>query len=668
MDIIFHLNDQAFNAKTVEELHEKVKKFFTHDGFTADLEIVGDTVHLHLTEQSYLDAKADLQQIRDLCDQHKFKDAKEKLESFLKKHPFNSEAYRILAQITRQEGNPEKALDICLDALRCDPQNIWALMLMGNIFNQDLHNYETALNYYDKVLEFHPDNMIAVNNIAAIYMEKGDKEKAIQLFKKTIDLDKSYENAYYGIASIYYDNNKFEKAFEYARLGCVQGERRPENPQVSEELRKIMLASAQAITEKYDYQDIYLAIKDILEEEYKAEIREEADKNLKVYAQLQYGPFHGRKYHKVRYNPQRPYIPHLMVHELMHLDLTLEAKHKGSGAKVVYSSNDNQIKFRSKFNSWQKKLTDKIGYTKAVEIIGEVLNGLMVQLMNCPLDLFVEQRMFDKFEAIRPLQLLSLLAQEQENISAIEKTGKANFLPPQIIRASKIMNIVTSMHFEHLYGIRLYQYYKPTKAEFDTATELYEEYKAYYDYKPGEEYELIEYFAETLDLEDFISLSPERDFHKDNESLKQEREEFRESFLTDEDKIMGNSFDGLSDEQKERQDQFYKQHKDGADPAQTMMMAMYMLGALEYFDGKPKSEIQQVAFEIATIGMRGIGPENDYYINALGGKKMGGYQTLAYYYVSWKLFNPEMHKTLQLPFDSAWETAIQLYNAKKGKK
>lgn len=59
---------------------------------------------------------------------------------------------------------------------------------------------------------------------------------------------------------------------------------------------------------------------------------------------------------------------------------------------------------------------------------------------------------------------------------------------------------------------------------------------------------------------------------------------------------------------------------------------------------------------------------NDYVIHALGDKKMGGYQTLAYYYVSWKLFNPELHKSLQLPFDSAWETAQQLFNARKGSK
>lgn len=669
MDIIFQLHDNAFDAKNIDELHEKVKKFFTKDGISADVQILGDTVMVHFTEQELEQAQKDIQTVRNLCDQHKFDQARKILDAFLKKHPFHSEAYRLLAQITREEGDSEKALDICIDALRCDPKNIWGLMLMGNIFNQDRHNFDAALKFYNRVLDYFPDNMIAVNNIAAVYAEQGEKEKAVELFKRVIELDKSYENAYFGIASIYYDDNKFEKAFEYARRGCVDGQRRPENPKVSELLRQLMLASAQAITEQYNYHDVYLGIKDTLEEQGRADIREEADEKLKVYAQLQYGPSRGRSYHLLRYNPKRPYIPHLMVHELMHLDMTLDAKNKGIGAQVVYSSSENEGKFHAKFIAWQKKLTSKIGHTKAVEVVNEVFNGLMVQVMNCPLDLFVEQRMFDKFQVIRPIQLLSLLAQEEENIKAIEGTMKAGFLPQQIVRASKIMNIVSSMHFEHLYGIRLYQYYKPTKAEFDTAKELYEEYQAYSDYKPGEEYDLIKFFAETLDLEDFISFSPESEFYFANEEAKREREEFRDSVLDDEDKLKGNSMDGLSDEQKANQDRFYEQHKDGEDPAITMMMAMYMLGALELFDGKPKEFIQKVAFEIATLGMRGISPEvNDYVIHALGDKKMGGYQTLAYYYVSWKLFNPELHKSLQLPFDSAWETAQQLFNARKGSK
>ena len=43
-------------------------------------------------------------------------------------------------------------------------------------------------------------------------------------------------------------------------------------------------------------------------------------------------------------------------------------------------------------------------------------------------------------------------------------------------------------------------------------------------------------------------------------------------------------------------DDFNEQHKDGENPAQTFMMSMYMLGAMEYFEGMPMSEIKKIAF------------------------------------------------------------------------
>lgn len=134
MDIIFQLKNNAFDAKSIEELHEKVKKFFTKDGFSADVKIAGDVVLVHFTQHEIEQDQKNIQKARDLCDQHKFNDARKILETFLKKHPFHSEGYRLLAQITRQEGDSEKALDICLESLKCDPKNIgdsclWAIFL-----------------------------------------------------------------------------------------------------------------------------------------------------------------------------------------------------------------------------------------------------------------------------------------------------------------------------------------------------------------------------------------------------------------------------------------------------------------------------------------------------------------------------------------------------------
>lgn len=77
------------------------------------------------------------------------------------------------------------------------------------------------------------------------------------------------------------------------------------------------------------------------------------------------------------------------------------------------------------------------------------------------------------------------------------------------------MNIVSSIHIEKLFGLRFYQNYKPTKDEVTTAKNLYEEYLAYNDCKPGEEYKLVEYFAKTLDMQDFFKLKNESEFIRD---------------------------------------------------------------------------------------------------------------------------------------------------------
>lgn len=229
------------------------------------------------------------------------------------------------------------------------------------------------------------------------------------------------------------------------------------------------------------------------------------------------------------------------------------------------------------------------------------------------------------------------------------------------------MNIVTSMHFEHLFGLRFYQEYKPTRAQFDQAKDFYDEFLAYDDYKPGEEYELVEYFMDSLHAERFMSILPLSDYFDDSFDRMEKTKAMRDAALGEDAPVGGNSFDGLTEEQKKNQDDFYAQNKDGEDPMKTMMMSMYMLGALEYFDGMDKMEIKKIAFEIAMIGTTGISPDkkSGYKVPSIPEKDFGGYQLLAYYYVSWALAIPEMLASLGLPFDTAWATAQEMWKKKK---
>ena len=632
------------------------------DGYSAEVTIDGDYVKVKVDQKDLEQSQQEFNEITALCEKRQFKEAHSRLELFLKKHSRHSEGYRILAQMEMEAGNIDKAIDIDIEALRCNPKNIWALILMGNLYSKYKDNYEIGRTYYDSVLKYSPDNFIAINNVAALMMENEDYESAIPLFEKSLEGDKKYANAYYGLAVCYYNQRENQKAFDTALKGCLLADIRSENPQVMDELHKIMLASAHAVVESTNYMNVVLGIKDEIEMKYNQKIEIEEDDTLDLSAKLEYGPTHHRDYHLIKYN-----MEHLAIHEMMHLQMNLEAD-KVNNNKVIISNNDNVIAFRTKYAAWIKKLVNRFEHSKAMNLVEQIHRGYMLQVMNCPLDLFVEKRMYDKYPIVRAIQLLSLMEQETYNIKAIKGSENSKFVPLDIVQNSKVMNIVTSMHFEHLFGLRFYQEYKPTRAQFDQAKDFYDEFLAYDDYKPGEEYELVEYFMDSLHAERFMSILPLSDYFDDSFDRMEKTKAMRDAALGEDAPAGGNSFDGLTEEQKKNQDDFYAQNKDGEDPMKTMMMSMYMLGALEYFDGMDKMEIKKIAFEIAMIGTTGISPDkkSGYKVPSIPEKDFGGYQLLAYYYVSWALAIPEMLASLGLPFDTAWATAQEMWKKKKG--
>lgn len=648
-------------------MRDKLLAYYTVDGYSAEVTIQGDFVKVKVDQKDLEQSQKEFNEITMLCEKRQFKEAHGRLKQFLKKHSRHSEGYRILAQMEMEAGNIDKAIDIDIEALRCDPKNAWALLLMGNLYSKYKDDYEVGRTYYDSVLKYSPDNFIAINNIAAMMMEQGDYEHAIPMFEQALKSDKKYANAYYGLAVCYYNQRENQKAFDTALKGCLLSNLRAENPQVMDELHKIMLASAHAVVESTNYMNVVLGIKDEIEMTYRQKIEIEEDDTLDLSAKLEYGPTHHRDFHLIKYNPKKPFMEHLAIHEMMHLQMNLEAD-KVNKNRVIFSNNDNVVAFRTKYAAWIKKLVNHFDYSKAMGVVQQIHSGYMLQVMNCPLDLFVEKRMYDKYPIVRAIQLLSLMEQETYNIKAIKGSERAKLVPQDIVQNSKVMNIVTSMNFEHLFGLRFYQEYKPTKAQYDQAKDFYDEFMAYDDYTPGEEYELVEYFMDSFRINDMMSMKPLNEYLDDSYDRMEKTKAMRDAALGEDAPVGGNSFDGLTEEQKEKQDTFYAENKDGEDPMKTMMMSMYMLGALEYFDGMDKMDIKKIAFEIAMIGTTGISPDkkSGYKVPSIPGKDFGGYQLLAYYYVSWALAIPEMLASLGLPFDNAWAAAQQMWKKKKG--
>lgn len=597
-----------------------------------------------------------LQHALDLCNNNKFDEALPILEEITKEAPQNSEAWRTLAQVHWfYKHEPDKAYDELIEALRCDPKNIWALVLMGNLLTKEKNDVEHAKQYYDKVLEYHPDNAIAINNIGATYMECKDYNGALPYLEKALSIDDTYANSYYGLALCNYKLGKLEEAFDICHKGALKSADRPENPAVREELVRLYITVAKDLSDKTNYLNVWKGIKDELEAVDHVNIRIVEDKELNVHAKLEYAPLHAAKEHVIRYNPEKDFVEHLFIHEMMHLRMNQQAT-KDKRAKAIISSEQTRSAFRKRYHSFMKRKHSHIPESEMNKILFGLADGLGLQLINCPLDLLVEQMMYQGYKITRPIQLLSLFHMEQENINAVKQASSNGFFPKEIVYANKVMNIVTSMHFKEMYGINLIGQYHPTKQELEHAKDLYAEFKAYLNtFSPGDEYEMLEYFVQSFNMEDLIEIVDESRVSagmKADLSMKGDLKDMAEDALSEEDVDVANA-------------QFALNHQDGADPAETMMMSMYMLGAMEYFDTLESRDVHRIALEIAMVGVTGIDPKKKYSIKSIPDTEFGGYQLLAYYYVSWARAIPDKLEQLGLPFSKAYETAIEMYNKRK---
>lgn len=531
------------------------------------------------------DIKKQVAKAMELCDQRKFAEAEKLLHEILEKDSKQSDVWRLLAQIDWYEHHDiDKAEDELIEALTVEPKNLWALVLMGNLLSKERNDLQAAKKYYDKVLEFHSDDAIALNNIGAVYYQNKDYDTAIHYFQKAIDADNTYANSYYGMACCFEASEHSVDAFNVCVEGAKKGKNRPENPHVREELLKMELYLADKLFKKTNFERIYENIRKDLESLGGCPVKIILDPTLKVYAKMEYHIWHNTAENVVRYKEGVANVPHLLVHELMHLQMCINNTKAGKG-KVIATTEENKSAFMARFAKLFSRINMGLPKERLDGFLDQLYHGLVLHVMNTPLDLFVEDLIYNEHHDMRPAQLNSLFYIEQQNIKAANDREAQRNLPPALVSMTKVLNMVSSMHFKQLYGIDLIHEYHPNKHELDQATDLYEEYKAYIDtFKTGDEYELMDYFAASLNVDDFFTIADEQeqkvntdsDDHswENNDNLDERMRIAEESLEASEKQNM------TTGDVDAANAQFALDHQDGADKMETMMMSMYMLGAM----------------------------------------------------------------------------------------
>lgn len=636
-----------------QAVERAIGEFLQNIGLVGKVENDGDSITVVIPDIFEPEFPKEFHKATTLCSQGKFAEARPIFEKLIEEKPHVSEYYRNLAQTYEEEGQHEKAIDILIDALRWDPTNHWALILMGNIYARYMDDSKTAMAYYDQVINADPGNFIALNNIGGALVQSGKLEMGEKYLNQAYEINANYPNTSYALGLVAEMKGEPLKAFEYSAK-AVKASESSKSP-VFQNALKTALESAKKITDSDFGKEELVDFINELEELTGKEIRIEKDESIPTAAVVQIAENHNRDYHMIKFKSALG-IDHLILHELVHILLYHEARQIHEN-KLFIVKGEKLQEFKKKYTREISALLKK-GFPEDQinKMFDELFHGILRQVFNAPIDLFIEDLIFKRFPTLYPHQFLSLYRLSSEAFNAVSVQGIEELLPAEILSQSKVYNAMGAKHTDDLLGTRFEEKYVLNPKEKELVKSLWEEFLEYrVDREPGEEYELVQHWGSDLGLEPLFSLVDE-DTHREKSSKTATRspEEILSAIERD-----PNSLEGYSEEEDKEMNDFLASHS-GSDL--NMAVVFYMVGALEYFSTLNLETVKEIAFEVATFGQTGIDPKKQgYRLNKIPGVKFSGYKLLAYYYVSWAKAIPEMLPHLKMPFDGEYQLASSLF-------
>lgn len=647
-DYLFDLFPKAKDfGNNNEILLQEIKDYYTSGIYQPIVKIQDNIIIIEIQYQTINEDKKQFDKVVTLCENGKYSEAKIILSELISKNQSVSEYHRIMGQILADEGNNDDAVNCLIDALKWNPQNHAALIMMGNIYFRNFRDEKTAKKYFDEALSQRPNDVTALNNYATLYLMNQKYTEAKQYFDRVYELDNQNPNGSYGIAYCLNELNEHTSAFEYVVHGiksCKKSDK---------EIFTVLFNLAKKISEKVIESGIGSFLienyKTKLEVEYGKEIRIEVDETISTYAKIEFAESHRRDYHILKHKKKQG-VEHLIMHELTHL-LFAEQARKDNNQMLFISNQDNKNRFLRDLDKHRIILVKQgIPEDSIQKYYNSVFNGINLQIFNAPLDLFIEDYLYKIYPELKPIQFVSLLEMLEYGKEAVSNKDSIKISPPHIFQVSKILNLVHAYHFTNLFGISFINEFEPNKYEQNLAQKFYDEYLEYtHDRIAGEEYELVQHWGEDLKLNAYFKLVNEAEYHNRTNT---------DTLLK---KIEEDPF-GETDPEKEQktEDFIKKQSMDNIN----MPIMMFMVDALKFFKPMEMKEIQKIAMEIALIGAHGISTDSDkkYKVAAIPNISFSGSQLLAYFYVSFKLALPELLPELRLPYDKEFDAANGIIN------
>ena len=615
--------------------------------FKPRVTIDGNLVRVEIDEITIEHHQSDFNRLVKWCEAGQYAKARPLLERLIVENPSISEYHRFLGQILSDLGDFEGATNSLIDALRWDPRNKAALVMMGNLQSKVQKNPGSALRYLEEAFRLAPEDVTVVNNLGALEMRRGNAARARELFLRALAINPKYAQALYGLANLDATAGDLSRAVE----GVLQAIRaNGRNDEFEKHLLQQGLAWAAQISDEATatLRDGYAAKLEILGGR---PIRFQAESGLEAAASIQFAETHGRDYHLVRFKPDTIGAIHLQMHELVHLEMALEARSQHKNC-VIVSDGEHFMAFKKAMEPGIRKLRASGQPEENISpFLRSIFHGLNARSYNAPIDLIIELRLHDEFPVLRPVQFLSLHRLLLEALASVVDAASIEYVTPEILSAVRIYNLTLAFLFDHLYGISMVSEFKATARERDRAALLWSEAQRLWKAREGgAEYPWLLRWADSLHTSAYFDLMDEDEYL----SSLQRPSDLLDSVEADPFGLESRVVEKDHDTARFQESQRKIQESQGLNLA----VAHFMLDAREYFDKLSQPEIQAIAMEIAMVGANGIGPEKSgYTVKSVPGQSFTGNRLLAWYYVSFALSLPAILPKLGLPFAAEWAWA-----------
>jgi tetratricopeptide (TPR) repeat protein len=129
------------------------------------------------------------------------------------------------AVISFRYGLEDEALKYLDLALALDPAHAPSLLLLGNI-QYKKEKYGEAAATYQKYLELGPNDAEAHTSLGLTYSQLGMPDKTEAEYQKALAID-GHANAAFGLAKLYYDQNKLEPALDLVQKAIQKNSKSP---------------------------------------------------------------------------------------------------------------------------------------------------------------------------------------------------------------------------------------------------------------------------------------------------------------------------------------------------------------------------------------------------------------------------------------------------------